>query len=59
FNKFVFIRTNFIYQPNNRNYKFINNEHFKEYCNNQICDSDLDKINAACLYLFDELFGSS
>ncbi|CDS44789.1 PIR protein [Plasmodium yoelii] len=57
--KFVFVRTNFIYEPNNRKYRFINSQNFKEYCNNQICDIDLDKINAACLYLFNELFGSS
>ncbi|VTZ71627.1 PIR protein [Plasmodium yoelii] len=57
--KFVYVRTNFIYESNNRKHKFINDSFFKEYCNNQTCDSDLAKINAACLHLFNELFGSS
>ncbi|CDU16387.1 YIR protein, partial [Plasmodium yoelii] len=57
--KFIYVRTNFIYQPDNRIYKFISDVLFKEYCNNKICGSDLDKINAVCLHLFNELFGSS
>ncbi|ETB60748.1 hypothetical protein YYC_02357 [Plasmodium yoelii 17X] len=56
--KFVYVRTNFIFQSNNRDYKFINNKLFEEYCTNN-CSTDIDKINAACLFLFNELFGSS
>ncbi|ETB61217.1 hypothetical protein YYC_01156 [Plasmodium yoelii 17X] len=43
---------------NDGKYQF-NDQHFKEYCTNQNCDSDLAKINAVSLFLFNELFGSS
>ncbi|SCL82371.1 BIR protein, partial [Plasmodium berghei] len=29
------------------------------YCNNKICNTDLEKINAGCLLLFNQFFGSS
>ncbi|EAA16875.1 putative yir3 protein [Plasmodium yoelii yoelii] len=56
--KFDYVRTNFTYDQNNKIYKFISDKDFKKYCTNN-CNTDIDKINAACLYLFNELFGSS
>ncbi|CDS44205.1 YIR protein, partial [Plasmodium yoelii] len=32
------------------------NEKLKNYCDNGSCDGIFDKINAGCLYLFDEFF---
>ncbi|VTZ80319.1 PIR protein [Plasmodium yoelii] len=32
------------------------NEKLKNYCDNRSCDGIFDKINAGCLYLFDEFF---
>ncbi|VTZ82007.1 PIR protein [Plasmodium yoelii] len=43
---------------NKKNYQFKNGNLFKKYCNNN-CDGPLDKINAGCLYFFNEFFGSS
>ncbi|CDS44863.1 PIR protein [Plasmodium yoelii] len=57
-NKFIFVRTNFTYDQNNKNYRFTNNKHFEEHCTNK-CNTDIDKINAVCLHLFNELFGTS
>ncbi|ETB63227.1 hypothetical protein YYC_00066 [Plasmodium yoelii 17X] len=37
-------------------YDFHCNGNIKDYCPNQNCNTDLDKINAACLWLFDQLF---
>ncbi|VTZ78665.1 PIR protein [Plasmodium yoelii] len=40
------------------NYYFLSNgQHFKEYCNNNICNNNLEKINSACLKLFNAFFG--
>ncbi|SCL87535.1 Plasmodium variant antigen protein Cir/Yir/Bir, putative, partial [Plasmodium berghei] len=33
--------------------------HFKEYCDNNKCDSDLEKVNAGCLYFFNAFFKDS
>ncbi|ETB61201.1 hypothetical protein YYC_01140 [Plasmodium yoelii 17X] len=41
------------------NYKFAyGDQNFKQYCTNNSCDSNLEKINAACLYLFNAFFGN-
>ncbi|SCL81341.1 BIR protein, partial [Plasmodium berghei] len=40
-------------------YQFISDKDFKEHCNNKICNTDLEKINAGCLLLFNQFFGSS
>ncbi|CXI87153.1 BIR protein [Plasmodium berghei] len=40
-------------------YKIVDDQHLKKYCSGNSCDSDLEKINAGCLYLFNEFFGSS
>ncbi|CDU20354.1 PIR protein [Plasmodium yoelii] len=43
----------------NENYKFsYGDQNFKQYCTNNSCDSNLEKINAACLYLFNAFFGN-
>ncbi|ETB57286.1 hypothetical protein YYC_05082 [Plasmodium yoelii 17X] len=54
--KFTNVTTNLKYDSSNERYKFINDEDFKEYCTDDSCDNDLDKINAGCLYLFDAFF---
>ncbi|ETB57016.1 hypothetical protein YYC_05098 [Plasmodium yoelii 17X] len=35
--------------------QFIQDEDFQKYCINE-CDSNLDKINAVCLYLLDQFY---
>ncbi|ETB56077.1 hypothetical protein YYC_05886 [Plasmodium yoelii 17X] len=40
------------------NYNF-NNRAFKKYCPNDNCDSDIDKINAGCLWLINAFFSTS
>ncbi|CDS44721.1 PIR protein [Plasmodium yoelii] len=40
------------------NYKF-NTGSFKKYCPNNNCDSDIDKINAGCLWLINNIFSTS
>ncbi|ETB60005.1 hypothetical protein YYC_02398 [Plasmodium yoelii 17X] len=57
--KFLYVRTNFTYQSNSRNYTFLNDKLFKEYCDNEKCETNIDKISAACLFLLNEFFGSS
>ncbi|CDU17356.1 PIR protein [Plasmodium yoelii] len=43
---------------NDGNYNFLfNGQHFKQYCTNNSCDSNLEQINSACLYLFNAFFG--
>ncbi|CDU17785.1 PIR protein [Plasmodium yoelii] len=43
---------------NNKKYKFNDDKPFQKYCNSN-CDADLGKINAGCLYLFNEIFEDS
>ncbi|ETB56482.1 hypothetical protein YYC_05542, partial [Plasmodium yoelii 17X] len=44
---------------NDGSYNFVyNDQPFKKYCTNS-CDSNFEKINAACLYLFNAFFGNS
>ncbi|CDU16858.1 PIR protein [Plasmodium yoelii] len=38
-------------------YTFLNDSLFKDYCDNKKCVTDLDKIHAVCLFLFDNFFG--
>ncbi|ETB56690.1 hypothetical protein, variant [Plasmodium yoelii 17X] len=57
--KFENVKTNFTYEPNNKNYKIKNDDDFKKYCTNNNCVTEIDKINAGCLYLFDAFFGNS
>ncbi|CXI14729.1 BIR protein [Plasmodium berghei] len=57
--RFLFVRSWFPDKlDKNKNYQFISDEHFKKYCTSNRCIGDLEKINAGCLYLFKELFGS-
>ncbi|SBW38093.1 BIR protein, partial [Plasmodium berghei] len=57
---FLLVRTNFPDQlDNNGNYKIEDDTHFKEYCSNQNCVNELEKISAGCLYLFNEFFKDS
>ncbi|EAA20117.1 putative yir3 protein [Plasmodium yoelii yoelii] len=64
--KFQDITENLEYDSINKKLKFKDDDIFKEYCtgeksddNRDIkCDEDTDKINVACLFLFDKLFGS-
>ncbi|SCL82200.1 Plasmodium variant antigen protein Cir/Yir/Bir, putative [Plasmodium berghei] len=45
---------------NDGNYNFLSDgQQFKQYCTNNKCDNNLEKINSACLYLFNAFFGSS
>ncbi|CDU18707.1 hypothetical protein YYC_05339 [Plasmodium yoelii 17X] len=57
--KFLYVWTNFIYQSNIGNYKFLNDILFKEYCDNETCKTDINRINAVCLFLFKHFFESS
>ncbi|VTZ80371.1 PIR protein [Plasmodium yoelii] len=41
---------------NKKMYQFKDDTHFKRYCTGDSCDTDLDKINAGCLYFFDTFF---
>ncbi|SCL83820.1 BIR protein [Plasmodium berghei] len=57
---FLLVRTNFPDElDSNKSYQFKDDHHFKTYCNNDSCDTDLEKVNAVCLYFFKEFFGSS
>ncbi|SCL83030.1 Plasmodium variant antigen protein Cir/Yir/Bir, putative, partial [Plasmodium berghei] len=47
------------YDSNNGQYKIVDDQHFKEYCDNNKCDSDLEKVNAGCLYFFNAFFKNS
>ncbi|EAA19500.1 putative yir4 protein [Plasmodium yoelii yoelii] len=41
------------------NYNFLSDgQQFKKYCRNNSCDNNLEKINSACLQLFDAFFGN-
>ncbi|ETB57381.1 hypothetical protein YYC_04783 [Plasmodium yoelii 17X] len=54
---FLLVRTNFPDQLDSEGkYYFNDDQHFKEYCYKGKCDSPLDKINAGCLYFFNEFF---
>ncbi|CXH91519.1 BIR protein [Plasmodium berghei] len=56
--RFLVVRNSFPDQLNREGkYYFNDDKNFNKYCNNN-CDDDLDKINAGCLLLFNELFGS-
>ncbi|ETB61169.1 hypothetical protein YYC_02095 [Plasmodium yoelii 17X] len=57
--RFKNVWTNFKYDSSNGNYKINDDGDFKKYCNNGNCASDLERINAASLYLFNEFFGDS
>ncbi|SCL84325.1 Plasmodium variant antigen protein Cir/Yir/Bir, putative, partial [Plasmodium berghei] len=58
--RFLFVRNWFPDKlGSDGNYKFISDKDFKEYCINEKCDSDLEKINAVCLMLFNQFFGNS
>ncbi|ETB58037.1 hypothetical protein YYC_04130 [Plasmodium yoelii 17X] len=54
--KFLFARNWFPDRLTNGEYKFVDDKYFKEYCTSNSWGSDLEKINAVCLYLFDEFF---
>ncbi|VTZ80305.1 PIR protein [Plasmodium yoelii] len=56
---FLLVREKFPDQlDNNENYTFKDKDHFKDYCTSG-CDGSLEKVNAGCLYFFNEFFGSS
>ncbi|VTZ81095.1 PIR protein [Plasmodium yoelii] len=55
---FIYVTTNLEYDSNNKDYKFKEDEHLKNYCISG-CDNNLEKINAGCLYLLYTFFGSS
>ncbi|EAA22182.1 putative yir3 protein [Plasmodium yoelii yoelii] len=65
--KFQDLTTNLKYDSNNNNLKFKDDDTFKEYCTGEKsgentdknCDKNTDKINAGCLFLFNEIFGNS
>ncbi|CXI38989.1 BIR protein [Plasmodium berghei] len=58
--RFLFVRSWFPDKlDTNKNYQFISDEDFKKYCTSNRCNGDLEKINAVCLLLFNEFFGSS
>ncbi|SCL85998.1 Plasmodium variant antigen protein Cir/Yir/Bir, putative, partial [Plasmodium berghei] len=49
--RFLLVRNWFPDQLNSEGkYYFNGDENFNKYCSNQKCDSDLEKINAACLF---------
>ncbi|ETB60759.1 hypothetical protein YYC_02368 [Plasmodium yoelii 17X] len=54
--KFKYVLTNFTYESSNEGYKFKDDKHFKDYCDKGNCGEETDKINAACLFLFDAFF---
>ncbi|ETB56691.1 hypothetical protein YYC_05509 [Plasmodium yoelii 17X] len=44
---------------NDENYKFLyNHPNLIKYCTNNSCDSNFEKINAGCLFLFNAFFGN-
>ncbi|SBW38165.1 BIR protein, partial [Plasmodium berghei] len=57
--RFLLVRSWFPDQLVNGKYQFISDKYFKEYCINETCASDLEKINAVCLMLLNQFFGSS
>ncbi|EAA22024.1 putative yir4 protein, partial [Plasmodium yoelii yoelii] len=42
-----------------KKYQFKTGNFLDSYCDGNSCDSDIEKINGGCLYLFNQLFGSS
>ncbi|SCL85075.1 Plasmodium variant antigen protein Cir/Yir/Bir, putative [Plasmodium berghei] len=57
---FLLVRTNFPDQlDSDGEYKFKDDGHFKKYCSGNNCSSNLEKVNAGCLYFFDEFFKDS
>ncbi|ETB56070.1 hypothetical protein YYC_05896 [Plasmodium yoelii 17X] len=40
-------------------YKFNDNNFLDSYCYGKGCDTDLEKVNGGCLYLFNQIFGTS
>ncbi|CDU16597.1 YIR protein [Plasmodium yoelii] len=56
--KFQDLTTNLEYDSNDESYKF-KDDKSKEYCTNENCDDDFNKINIVCLFLFNEIFGNS
>ncbi|SBW38178.1 BIR protein [Plasmodium berghei] len=57
--RFKNVWTNFTYESSNKNYQIKNDNDFKQYCSNQNCVNELEKISAGCLYLFNEFFKDS
>ncbi|EAA20371.1 putative yir3 protein [Plasmodium yoelii yoelii] len=57
--KFQDLTTNLEYDSNTKNYKFKDDKDFIQYCTDGKCEENIDKINAVCLFLFNELFGNS
>ncbi|EAA16432.1 uncharacterized protein PY17X_1471701 [Plasmodium yoelii] len=57
---FILVRTKFPDTlDSDGNYQIKDDEHFKKYCDKEKCDDPLEKVNAGCLYFFNEFFGSS
>ncbi|SCL87033.1 BIR protein [Plasmodium berghei] len=57
---FLLVMTKFPDQLDSKGkYYFNDDQNFKEYCTNNSCDSDLEKINAGCLYFFNAFFKDS
>ncbi|CXH19850.1 BIR protein [Plasmodium berghei] len=57
---FLLVTTNFPDKlDNDGKYYFKDDQHFKQYCSNQNCVNELEKVNAGCLYLLYTFFGSS
>ncbi|ETB59321.1 hypothetical protein YYC_02839 [Plasmodium yoelii 17X] len=42
-----------------KKYQLKNDEHLKTYCDNENCNTYIDKINSGSLYFFNEFFGNS
>ncbi|CXJ09289.1 BIR protein [Plasmodium berghei] len=58
--RFLLVRNWFPDQLVNGEYTFNNDdENFKKYCTSNQCSSNLEKINAGCLFLFDAFFKDS
>ncbi|SCL81543.1 BIR protein [Plasmodium berghei] len=56
---FIYLMTKFPDKLINGQYKIEDDQHFKQYCNNDSCDTDLEKVNAGCLYLLDAFYKNS
>ncbi|CDS44223.1 YIR protein [Plasmodium yoelii] len=57
---FILVRTKFPDTlDSDGNYQIKDDEHFKKYCDKEKCNYPLEKVNAGCLYFFNEFFGSS
>ncbi|ETB61206.1 hypothetical protein YYC_01145 [Plasmodium yoelii 17X] len=50
------VTKNLEYNSKDRKCNFKDDTDFQKYCTSGNCDKDTDKINAACLFLFDEFF---